>query len=348
MTPQYGFASISAAVRSRDDLLQRNWSARGIADAVADGTLERLAAGRYLDGGMWRELWPDQKLLARVLAVSGNPDLAGCFWRESAAVLHGLRLYRPPYDRAQLLLPGASSARRSTFIARSTDRIRDGEVGLLHGVPVTSLSRTVMDLARLAPLELALGALDHALQLQFGKHRGVPNSPGVVEWLERLRRDLLSGPSRRGVRRALRIVELADAGSESVLETLGRLRFVQAGYRVSTQVPVVHPDGSVSYFDLGLDDFDILCEIDGRSKYLDEGLRGGKTAAEVVLAEKRREDKARGSTPKRVIRLMHEDLRTLDSFYTAARAYRLPPPPAAHRSSSRPLRIDPVWNSREI
>ncbi len=329
MTPAHDFASIAAAVRSRDELLQCDWTARRIARAVEDGALARIAAAKYLDGAVWRGLWPDQRLLARVIAVSGNRDLRGYFWRESAAVLHGLRLYRPPHDRAHLLLPGGATARSSTFITRSIDQVAEGEVGLLRGIPATSLARTVLDLARLAPPELALGALDHALHLRFGRHRGIPNSPGVVEWLERLRGDALSIPHRRGVRRALRVIDLADAGAESVLESLGRLRFAQLGYRVSTQAPVTHSDGRLSYFDLELDDLDILCEIDGRSKYLDADLRKGKTAEEVVIAEKRREDRARGLTPKRVIRLMHDDLRTPDSFRAAVRHFGIPSPPAA-------------------
>ena len=331
MTPAHDSASIAAAVRSRDELLQRDWTARQIARAVEDGALVRIASAKYIDGEAWRGFWPDQKLLARVIAISANRELRGYFWRESAAALYGLRLYSPPHDRAHLLLPGAANARSSTFIARSVDQVAEGEVGLLRGTPATSLARTVLDLARLSPPELALGALDHALHLRFGRHRGVPNSPRVVEWLDRLRAEALSVPHRRGVRRALRVIELADAGAESVLESLGRLRFAQLGYRVSTQSPVLHHDGRLSYFDLELDGLDILCEIDGRSKYLDEDLRKGRSAEEVVIAEKRREDRARGITPKRVIRLMHEDLRTPGTFRAAVRHFKIPPPPEPFR-----------------
>lgn len=326
MRPKYDFASLSAAIRSREELLLHDWTPRHITRALEQGDLVRLATARYLDGPLWRELWPDEKLLARVIAVSRTPHFSGYFFRESAAVLHGLRLYMPAYDRAHLLAPSPAVGKRSRYVTRSAVHVSAGDIGLLNGIPSTSLARTAQDLARLAPPELALGALDHALQLQFGEHRGIPNSPEAVEWLDLLRQNLLAIPGRRGIRRALRLIDIADAGAESVLESLGRLRFVQSGYRVSTQSPVRRSNGRMSYFDLELDGLDILCEIDGGSKYLDAETRRGKSADEVFLAEKRREDEARGSTTKRVIRLMHEDLSTPDRFSLALRNLRVPPP----------------------
>jgi hypothetical protein len=51
--------------------------------------------------------------------------------------------------------------------------------------------------------------------------------------------------------------------------------------------------GDIGNTDFYWREYRLAGEADGDSKYLDPELRGGRTASEVVLAEKRREDRIR-------------------------------------------------------
>ena len=67
-------------------------------------------------------------------------------------------------------------------------------------------------------------------------------------------------------------------------------------------MPVRAPDRGTCRVDIGIDEVGVLYECDGEVKYTDPALRQGRTAEEVVLDEKRREDWIRGVTNRRVLR----------------------------------------------
>jgi hypothetical protein len=61
---------------------------------------------------------------------------------------------------------------------------------------------------------------------------------------------------------------------------------------------------------IGFGDFawdDLVGEFDGRVKYADPGMLNGRTPSEVVVQEKRREDRAR-ATGRRVVRWLWWDV----------------------------------------
>jgi len=61
------------------------------------------------------------------------------------------------------------------------------------------------------------------------------------------------------------------------------------------QVGVVGVNGELFRADFGWDGGRILGEFDGREKYTSSAMRGDRSAAEVVVAEKRREDSVRAN-----------------------------------------------------
>src|SRR5690606_21359601 len=79
-----------------------------------------------------------------------------------------------------------------------------------------SVSRTVVDLARTLPRDAAVVAGDSALRLY-------PHAS------EQLSRTLADAKARHGVARARTVVPFLDAGSESVGESLSRVRIAEAG-----------------------------------------------------------------------------------------------------------------------
>jgi hypothetical protein len=59
------------------------------------------------------------------------------------------------------------------------------------------------------------------------------------------------------------------------------------------QQPFPREGGGNWWVDFWWPEFGVIGEFDGRMKYLDAALRGGRTADEVVYDEKRREDELR-------------------------------------------------------
>lgn len=102
---------------------------------------------------------------------------------------------------------------------------------------------------------------------------------------------------------------------------MSRFRFQQLGIAVTLQVPVAARGRGSHYLDFVLDGLGFWGEADGRSKYLEPGLRGGRSAEEVVYEEKRRSDWIAGSTGLRVIRWGVAEVSSLRRFASHLQAH---------------------------
>jgi len=124
------------------------------------------------------------------------------------------------------------------------------------GLPVTTVERTVIDLGRTLPFRAGVVAADSALR-----------SAGASQ--ERVRAVLGDCAGWPGIRRAARVVELADARAESPLESLCRAVFDELGMpRPDLQTLVVDPhDGWWARVDFLWADHGTVVEADGMAKY---------------------------------------------------------------------------------
>ena len=151
------------------------------------------------------------------------------------------------------------------------------DVVMLDELPVTSLARTAMDVARELGFEDGVVAADAALRLGATQHE-----IGAV--LQRMG----SWPH---VTRARAAADAADGGAETIGETLTRLLVLELGIgRPETQFEV-WSEGRHAFVDLKLRRHFI--EFDGKIKYLGRergGVRDGQDPDEVLWSEKRRED----------------------------------------------------------
>lgn len=154
------------------------------------------------------------------------------------------------------------------------------DIVLLDGIAATSLARTVADLARTLPLDQATAAGDVALR--HGLRR-----PDLQEVVQRCRR----WP---GAARARLVLELLDARSESVRESVSRVRMHETGLPApELQYEVRDDDGTlVGRTDFAWERLGVLGEFDGRVKY-GRLLAPGQDAADAVYREKLREDAMR-------------------------------------------------------
>jgi len=280
---------------SRDDapavVLARDRPAPDVRGAAGRGELRRIGRGVYVApravaASAAEEQTPhgDARALAIAHAHGTHRRLTAdhVFSHATAALLWGLPLWRAPQHTSVLVRhsAGRGADRR---VVRRVGLPSDDDVVLRHGLPVTSLDRTMVDCARvLAPLD-ALVVADAAVRK--GAARDVALAQMVVA-------------RGRGVVQAREIVRLADAGAESPGESATRFVVLRDGLPVpTTQLGVRTRLGSF-WTDLGWPALRLALEYDGRTKYTDP---------EVLVREKRRHD-AMVEAGWTVLRVTKEDL----------------------------------------
>lgn len=188
----------------------------------------------------------------------------------SAAVLHGL----PTPRRLQgvVTLTDPHQQRRGPGYEVTRAPLPAGSTDVVGGLRMTSLARTVTDVARDWPLEAALVAADAA------------------RWQDRLTSEDLGAAvdavvGWRGAA-ARRVRDLARDGAESPLETRTRLRLVSDGVPEPRLQVTLTADGVSAEVDGWWPEAGVAMECDGRVKYRDPWK--GRTTEEAHWREKRR------------------------------------------------------------
>ncbi len=263
-----------------------------LARRAESGELVRVLRGAYLPSAIHQTHGPRHRhrdlVGARVLTDSAQ----ALFSQSSAAALWRLPRIGPWPQRVDVLADVAKGGRSTPGIRRHSEGVVDGDV--IDGIPVTSLARTVVDLARLESWENAVVAADAAQALRrFG---GNPTSLTSTDLLRELAR-----VPRRGVATARRVIEFSDPRSGSPGESLSRISIARA--RLSSPVLQQRFDDELGamYTDFFWPDHGVIGEFDGVGKYLRQEWAGGRTPAQVVIDEKWREDRLRRLGP-RVVR----------------------------------------------
>ena len=236
------------------------------------------------------------------LGAADRAWLEGCVTATPAAVVSGRwaaellglpvvlgpgadRRRRPPLLLLPSGAPGKQGRRRDGALVRRA-RLTQAEVVLVEGIAVTSPLRTALELARHLPTRFAVASLDAAL------HQAFPTaSRGDLEALAQSREMLEAALGRQsgtvGIARAREAGRLADARSESPLESVSRLVAIEGG------LPAPEPQwrlrgvyGEEFWGDLGWPRYRLVGECDGWGKYGDSAT----DMRSAFQAEKRRHD----------------------------------------------------------
>lgn len=214
----------------------------------------------------------------------------------SAALALGAPAYDLDLSRAHVTSLRGRGDRIRASVVHHQGAVLVDDVTRRSGRWVTSPARTALDTASVSRHDGAICVLDWFLR--FG---------GVAE--EELQRHLArrsTWPDHLDL--ALK-VSLADGLSESVLETLIRLRLGESSLPMPVlQYEVHEPSGLL----VGRSDFAwpahrMMGEADGREKYF-RWRRSGETIEQMVMREKHREDRMRELTGFGMIRFVWDDL----------------------------------------
>ena len=257
---------------TRAEALGAGWSDAAVRHAIATGSWIRVARGVYrrAAGGTQRPADLITAANLRGLAAAKGCERA-VLSHSSAAALHGLptlgRRVRPC-----LTVPAATPLRTMADIHLHRAAITPDEVTSLSGSRLTSVSRTVVDVAREHGVDAGVASADAALRL------GRTSRVELARAADRCR----GWPGGRAARIT---ADLADGGAESVLESLSRVRIGAAGLPAPTlQVAIGDQHGQfIARVDCYWPQFGVVGEADGNLKY-----DGGRTA---IIAERRRQQR---------------------------------------------------------
>ena len=234
---------------------------------VRDGTLCLLRPGVYAPSASVASVLRDSRdtktrhaseqllRLAAALAATGSQSVGS---HRSAGQVYGLgmvgrdleqvtEITRAPGDR------GGHTARLGVLVHIAN--LPPDHVVSYRGVPLTSVPRTVIDLARTLPFAEGVAIADSALNARLTSKA-------------ELAAVIADCPRWPGLQRARQVTAFSDARSESVLESLSRAAFRQAGLPPPDLQVWVGNDGEI----IGRADFlwrpyRTIGEADGAFKY---------------------------------------------------------------------------------
>jgi hypothetical protein len=245
------------------ELAAAGYSAARIGTQLRAGTIVQISRGVYALSGLAAAASGDEAR-EHALAVAAairrlGPGVVAS--HQSAAIIHGLDMMpRPGQDQDT----GSVTLTRSLGVpsrsSRAGVRMRVAELAAdqlttVHNVPVTTVARTVIDLARTLPFRDGVVVSDSGLR-QTKVTRAALTS-------------VLAASARwPGIRRAGEVVAFSDHRSESVLESIARVAFHEHGLPVPRlQAWVGGEEGIVGRADFFWPEHGTIGEADGAVKY---------------------------------------------------------------------------------
>jgi hypothetical protein len=302
-------------------LLRRQLLAAGLTDhdlrrQRRSGELVSLGRGAYVQApGTPPQYEAKHALLAAVRDERQAAD--GVLSHVSAAVLHGMSTWGLRLDRVHRTRDRRTGGRLGEGVHVHTAPLAPDEIDEIDGLLVTSPARTVIDIARTARFDAAVAAADSALH----KHLTDPDE------LARAAHRCAGWP---GAPQARQVVTVADGDSDSVGESRSRLAIQRAGLPAPVLQWKVEGNGRAFEVDFGWPELQTVGEFDGLWKY-GRLLKPGQDPAEVLVAEKLREDDIR-DLDLRVVRWIWAEIDDFDPVTERlCRAFAASPAGAAWR-----------------
>jgi hypothetical protein len=282
---------------------------------VHAGELTGIHRGIFVETAVWASLRADQRHRILVQAAARYcPDAVTVCHHSAAAMWRLPSIERWP-DRVQTIVGAAGGGRSTRLFRRHAVGVPSDTVAI-DGLRVTSLVRTVVDVAASTSFAAAVVIADAALRRTDHAVDGVPRSSVT-------RTDLLDAaeliPAGQGGAKARRSLAFADGRADRPGESLSRVAMALAGIPApDLQVEVFGASGARYFADFGWMELNLLGEFDGHGKYsLPEFLKG-RTPQQALIDEKRREDDLRAAG-YRVVRWEWETARSPERLATHLR-----------------------------
>jgi hypothetical protein len=249
------------------------WYATGLTrkqlrSSVRSGMLVRVWPGVYATRSAvkWAEASPERGHALLVIAACASVGRDSVASHQSAALIHGLDLFPMPPDMVALTRSPArrSGQRKSAGISFHAAELPDDHVTRVRGAKVTTVARTVIDIARTSSFTSAVVTADSALRAALTRDEGtafitkdalLATCDACAHW--------------PGIRQARRAVDFADPRAESVLESCARVVFAEHGLDPPELQSTITGRNFRYIVDFYWPKYRVIAEADGEVKYSD-------------------------------------------------------------------------------
>lgn len=270
-------------------------ASHGAKALVSRDELVRIRRGMYVPGMHWRSIRPAERYRLFVRATATLAQRPAVVSHMSAAALHRLPTIGEWPATVHLIDTDATGGSHRGLTTRHRHVDASGSL-YIDGLAVTSLPRTLVDVASSQSFLVAVTMIDHALRVERERaeaeaRRGVLVSPQLTK--DDLYAEVARVSPRRGAKQAERAIEFADGLAANPGESMSRVRMFELGFEVPELQVHFFAEGRdywVDYFWRGIRK---IGEFDGKHKYTRGVVLGDRDAGEVVWEEKRREDALR-------------------------------------------------------
>ncbi|MFD3449108.1 hypothetical protein ACFDTO_31550 [Microbacteriaceae bacterium 4G12] len=279
MSPTSTVAARPTSLILASDITGRDGSNHQLRRAHARGELVRIRRGVYVEAASWHAAHPDDRYRMQVRAAALTRLAPLHVSHLSAAAMHRLPMVGMWPPVVQAITPGASGGSSKHGIVTHS-RVPAAAGVLVDDVLVTTVDRTLVDVAGTASARVSVPMLDHALRLRLTTEAALRDALS----------DVPHGPASSRARSA---VEFADPLADSPGESLSRVLIGELGF-AEPELQVAFPlRGRVAIADFYWRSVRLIGEFDGRGKYERDEFTRGAEPGEVVWREKRREDELR-------------------------------------------------------
>jgi len=208
----------------------------------------------------------------------------------SAAALHRIPVLGEwPHD-VHLTVGATKGGKSRGSVVKHCVPLDDADVVEIDGLLVTSVARTVVDLAGASTFMSAVVSADHALHAQ----RLGSQAPRAT--IEELFETFVRHAPMRAHAKVLRVLEFAVPASDSPLESVSRVNMCVIGCPQPTlQQRFDDHRGLIGFSEFYWREFALVGEADGKAKYTDPRYRRGRSLEQVLLDEKDRADRIRAT-----------------------------------------------------
>lgn len=294
-----------------DDARAAGVDPRDLQPACRRGQLIRIRRGVYVANQSWDLLDARGWHLLAILSVVTQSRAPFLVAGRSAGAVWNLPFAAEWPDDVTLLVPGSSGGKSEPGVRRTVVAAGAARQEWKGGVPVTSLARTALDMARVEDFPRAVAIVDRALW------SGNPDATTV----EALREEWDRAGYVRRAAHLRRVIEFASPLADSTYESITRARIAESGFVAPVLQAELRDEEGVMRPDFlwpGI----AAAEFDGKVKYTRARYTEGDPSG-VVWREKRREDRLRRIVPT-VVRIVADDLAVPGRITTLLRAAGVP------------------------
>lgn len=265
--------------------------------SVSRGEFVAVTRGVYVKTELWHAMDRHARYRTVVKAAAVSYGDA-TFSHHSAAALWRLPWVGSWPQRVHVVVPPSSGGRSTSGVLRHTtgdlaSPSSPSMYSVIDGLAVTSLARTVVDVASVATFGQSVAVADAALRRTA---HPLPGIPSTFLAREDLLRELDRISTTHGSLKARAAVEFSNGLADRPGESMSRVSMFRAGLPApELQVELAGESGQIWIVDFWWPEFNLIGEFDGRWKYTDPEFLRGRMPEQVLIDEKDREDDLRAA-----------------------------------------------------